>query len=127
MPGIGAAAGWFGGRKLAGIWSSSSSFAQSLWPGETGRFVAMGPVSSARYAWVLLDRALVHFRAVRDRSHARRDDLDVASGAGAAAGLPVEHRDRLDAAMRAVIKGRGRVATADRDRLAAAIAEALRA
>ncbi|MCR9243429.1 MAG: GTPase/DUF3482 domain-containing protein [bacterium] len=119
--GVGAAAGWFGGRKLANVWSASSSLAQSLWPGETGRFVAMGPVGSARYAWVLLDRAIVHFRAVRGRSHARRDRLEVDAGAGAVAELPAEVRDQLDGAMRAVIKGKGRVTDAARQTLVDAV------
>ncbi|MCA8974139.1 MAG: GTPase/DUF3482 domain-containing protein [Planctomycetes bacterium] len=127
--GVGAAAGWFGGKKLASIWSSSSSFARSLWPGETGRFVAMGPVSSARFAWVLLDRALVHFRAVRDRSHARRDALAIGDGVGIVASLPKAARDTVDAAMRAVIKAarKGRVAAAERDALIAAVAAVMAA
>ena len=121
--GVGAAAGWFGGKKLASVWSSSSSFARSLWPGETGRFVAKGPVSSPRYAWVLLDRALVHFRAVRDRSHARRDALDVESGVGVVAGLPRERRDAVNEAMKSVLENarKGRVGSAERDRLIAAV------
>ena len=121
--GVGAAAGWFGGKKLASVWSSSSSFARSLWPGETGRFVAMGPVSSPRYAWVLLDRALVHFRAVRDRSHARRDALDVEPGVGVVAGLPRERRDAVNEAMKSVLENarKGRVGSAERDRLIAAV------
>ncbi|MCA8948394.1 MAG: DUF3482 domain-containing protein, partial [Planctomycetes bacterium] len=124
--GVGAAAGWFGGKKLAGVWSSSSRIARALWPGETGRFVGMGPVGSARYAWVLLDRALVHLRAVRDRSHARRDALAVDGTASVVAMLPAPCRDDLDAAMRAVIRGRGQVGAAERDRLVDAVHAALR-
>lgn len=125
--GVGAAAGWFGGKKIAAVWSQSSSFARSLWPGETGRFVAMGPVGSARFAWVLLDRAIVHFRAVRDRSHARRDALEMGANAGVVADLPKARRDAVDAGMRAVLKGarKGRVAAADRDALIAAVADLL--
>jgi hypothetical protein len=62
-------------------------------------------VNNARYAWVLVDRAFVHYRAVRDRSHARRDALgrnEVASGI--AAELPRAWRDPLDAALRRVMK-----------------------
>ncbi len=132
--GVGATAGWFGGRRLARVWSSSSSLAKSLWPGETGRFVAMGPVSSPRYAWVLLDRAIVHFRAVRGRSHARRDELvvdgqqDAGPGgeAGVVANLPASVRDELDAAMRNLLKGKGKVSTSARERLVAAVLAALR-
>jgi hypothetical protein len=125
--GLGAAAGWFGGKKLANVHSHQSRVARSLWPGETGRFLAMGPVSSARFAWVLLDRALVHFRAVRDRSHARRDSLVTEragdGGGGFTAQLPKPRRDAIDEAMRAVLQGarKGRVPGAARDRLIAAI------
>lgn len=121
--GIGAAAGWFGGRHVAQIWPSSSKLARALLPGDTGRFVAMGPVTSPRYAWVLLDRALVHFRAVRDRSHARRDALDTAAVAGVVADLPKAQRDTIDEAMRGVLKAaaRGDVAPAERDRLVRAL------
>jgi hypothetical protein len=89
--------------------------------------MAMGPVTSARYAWVLLDRALVHLRAVRDRSHARRDALDLAPpAAGVAASLPKALRDRIDAAMREVLAGaaKGRADLQARDRLQQALLDA---
>ena len=90
--GVGAAAGWFGGTEIARTWGDRSKLAQALFPGDTGHFLAIGPVTSPRYAWLLLDRALVHYRAVRDRSHARQDPLELtaeqpgAGGAGGAAG-----------------------------------------
>ncbi len=103
--GTGAVAGWFAGRQVAQVWTNSSRLARELFPGNTGRFMAMGPVASPRYAWVLLDRALVHFRAVRDRSHARRDALELDSAVkGIAASLQKELRDATDKAMRAVLK-----------------------
>ena len=86
----------------------------------------MGPVSSPRYAWVLLDRALVHCRAVSERSHARRDALEL-STAGLVSGLPKERRDAIDAAMRGVLKGIGKreVVAEDRSKLEASIRKAL--
>lgn len=128
---VGAAAGWFGGQKLAEVWPSSSRLARALLPGETGRFLAMGPVTSARFAWVLLDRALLHHRAVRDRSHARRDALESGASGDAqqaiAAGLPREQRNAIDAAMRAVITGaaKGDVPLATREQLVRAVLPAL--
>jgi hypothetical protein len=125
--GAGALAGWLGGMQVAKVWSNRGRLARALMPGETGRFMAMGPVSSARYAWVLLDRALVHLRAVRDRSHARRDALQLeAPAAGLAAGLPKALRDRIDAAMRDVLAGaaKGSADAQARERLRAALQEA---
>jgi hypothetical protein len=124
--GLGAAAGWFGGQTLAQVWPSSSRLARVLLPGETGRFVAMGPVTSARFSWVLLDRALVHCAAVRDRSHARRDALQTGT-VGVVAGLPKAQRDAIDAALRGVLKGAARreVGAAERAALAAALEEVL--
>lgn len=125
--GLGAVAGWFGGKEVARVWSQSSSVARTLWPGQTGRFVAMGPAASARYAWVLLDRALAHHAAVRDRSHARRDGHAFASRAGIAAGLPERVRDRLDRALRAVIQAAasGKVGESARAALVEALGPAL--
>ena len=111
--GAGATLGWFMGPQVASTFGNSSKLARALFPFDTGRFLALGPVTSQRYAWVLVDRALVHYRAVRDRSHARRDALDlanqephagVAGAAGIAAQLPRSLRDPLDAALRRVMK-----------------------
>ena len=96
----GAALGWFGSDKLAALWSNSNRVGRALFPGETGRFLAMGPVTNPRFAWVLLDRALVHYRAVRDRSHAKRGPLDVGErAAGIVAALPRAQRDELSKAI----------------------------
>lgn len=103
--GAGAAIGWFMSTQIASAWTNTSQLARALFPFDTGRFLALGPVNNARYAWVLVDRALVHYRAVRDRSHARRDALgrnEVASGI--AAELLRALRDPLDTALRKVLK-----------------------
>ncbi|MBI5851169.1 MAG: GTPase/DUF3482 domain-containing protein [Planctomycetes bacterium] len=102
---VGAVAGWFMGTQVASAWTNTSQLARALFPFDTGRFLALGPVNNARYAWVLVDRALVHYRAVRDRSHARRDGLGRSEvGAGIAAELPRALRDPLDAALRRLMK-----------------------
>jgi hypothetical protein len=122
----GGALGWLAGTQIASVWSGGSSLAKVLFPHDTGRFLAMGPVTSPRYAWLLLDRALVHFRAVRDRSHARRDPLG-APGAGIVADLPRALRDPLDRALRrllADLKSRGAAAPDTRRGLESALAAA---
>lgn len=125
---VGGVAGWFGGEKIASFSSQSSGIARALWPADTGRFIVMGPVSNPRYAWMLLDRALVHCLAVRERSHARRDHLDMQVQPGFVASLPSELRDRLDKHMRDVLKGarKGCFDDGARQNLATALAEALR-
>ncbi len=101
----GAVLGYVAGTRIASVWSNASGVARALFPGDTGRFLAMGPVTSARYAWVLLDRALVHYRAVRDRSHARRGPLAPGErGAGIVTTLPTPQRDALGKALARVLK-----------------------
>ncbi len=123
--GIGAAAGWFGGHQVARAWPSSNKLAQTLLPFETGRFFAVGPVTSPRYAWVLLDRALVHCQAVRERSHARRDALEVDHVTGVVAKLDKAERDQVDAAMRGILTAiaKRESSEVDRARLETAIAK----
>ncbi len=70
---IGACAGYFGGAKLASTWNQKSRMAKQLWPGETGTYVGMGPITNPAFAWVLLDRALLHLGHVQARAHARTD------------------------------------------------------
>ncbi len=129
---VGAGAAWFGGTEIARAWGSGGGLARALLPGETGRFLAMGPVTSARFAWVFVDRALLHYRAVRDRSHARRDALEVETGpdgkAGLAASLPGEPRKALDEALRGVMRAaaKGGGAGEARRKLAKAVEGVLR-
>src|SRR5436190_10393399 len=101
----GAALGYFTGTQIASMWTNSNRVARALFPGDTGRFLAMGPVSSPRYAFVLLDRALVHYRAVRDRSHARRGPLEPGErGAGIIAALPSAQRDAIGRGLARLLK-----------------------
>jgi hypothetical protein len=101
----GAVLGYVAGTQVASVWSNASRAARALFPGDTGRYLAMGPVTSDRYAWVLLDRALVHYRAVRDRSHARRGPLVPGErGAGIVGELPGSQRDALGKALARLLK-----------------------
>ncbi len=68
---FGAATSLLAGNKLASI------KALSRLDDNTGRILAIGPVSNPNFAWVLLNRALVHYRIIRDRSHAQRGVLKV--------------------------------------------------
>jgi len=43
-----------------------------------GRVVAIGPHRDPNFSWVILDRALLHFRALLARTHAVRDAMHVA-------------------------------------------------
>lgn len=126
--GIGAVTGYVGTTQLSRVWSEGSKLSQLLFPGATGRFLALGPVTNPAFAWVLLDRALVHCRNVRDRSHARHDPLDLrAEKAGVVATLPAAARSELDDALRGVLKAalRADVGTEQRARLGAAVERAL--
>lgn len=104
----GGAAGYFGGTHVAKTWNSKSAITRWLTPGDSGEFLCMGPVKSPRFAWVLADRAFVHYKFVRDRSHARQDVLQLPEAddqaRGIASALPAGLRDALDRVFRAVIK-----------------------
>lgn len=133
---IGAVAGGLGGfltgTKVSRTWSERSRLARVLFPGETGRYLGAGPVTNPAFAWMLLDRALVHYAAVRDRSHARQDPLRLAPGdgggkAGVVADLPADLRGRIDGLFRKILKGalKGRVSPDLTDRLATEVEAAL--
>lgn len=121
--GLGAVGAWFG-PQVADTWTQSSRLASALFPGDTGRFLCMGPATNPAFHWVLTDRALVHAVAVRDRAHSRQDALatprvGTSEGAGVAAHLSPEQRRDLDAVLRAVTKQAlgGRVADQTRESL----------
>lgn len=107
---IGAAAGALSayvlGDQVARTWGSKSKLAKTLFPGETGEYLYMGPVTNARFAWILFDRALVHAGAVRLRTHARRDALQVAptdESQSIARTLEASLRDPVDSAFRKLL------------------------
>ncbi|MDA0374072.1 MAG: DUF3482 domain-containing protein [Planctomycetota bacterium] len=124
--GLGAAAAWFGGQSLAKVRTGGAMD----WKGRllpffgTGTFLTMGPVKNQRYAWVLLDRALVHARAVRDRSHASRASLSLP--ATRVTDLPEDLRARLAKALGAILaEASSGVRAETRERFAAGIDAAL--
>lgn len=99
---IGAAVGLVGG--LAGL---SRRYARAT-PGEkakalgrrltgqSGRPWRIGPHQNPNFAFVLLDRALLHYQAVATRAHARQDPPRIA-GDGPSSTLPPETRKALAA------------------------------
>ncbi len=104
--GIGAITGYFGGTQVAKTMSHQSKLAKILFSGETGHFFFKGPVTNPRFAWMLLDRALLHFQAIRDRSHARQDKIEFEASEGKSAkqgiasALPPALRDDVDKGLR---------------------------
>ena len=123
--------GFLGGTKVARTWGSKSKLARSVFPGETGRYLAMGPATSPRFAWMLLDRALVHHASVCDRAHARRDALTIpdldAEPEGVAATLEGGLRSAIDRELQRVLKLslRGRSAAEPERRLRDLLTEAM--
>jgi hypothetical protein len=103
---FGGGAAWFGSQKVARAWDGRSELARRLFPGEAGRFRCFGPVTNPAFAWVLLDRALLHLEAVRARAHARRDAFAPFAGAGKAGPvhrLPAALHDELDRVLRGAL------------------------
>lgn len=105
---IGGAGAWFAGAKIGKVWDSQSTLFRRMFPGETGRFRLIGPVVQPRLAWMLLDRALTHTRALRSLSHARsaqRASLPAAGDKrGVATTLDKATRDALDRGLRSVLQ-----------------------
>ena len=90
---VGAAAAWFGSRSVARHWTPEYTRLARLFPGEHGHVRAFGPVANDAFAWVLLDRSLIHLQAVQHRAHARQGPLDLSTAAGSrASDLGAEQR-----------------------------------
>lgn len=128
---LGGLGGYFASTHATKTLSSSNPLAKLLFAGETGQFLFKGPVTSPRYAWMLIDRALAHYQAVRDRSHARRDKLllpeETGDGAGIAKTLDKELRDAIHKDLEQVLKGARRrdISQQVRETLATHLDEAL--
>lgn len=102
--GVGA---WLGSTKLSKTWDSSGAMFKQIFPGETGRYRCYGPLSNPRFAWVLMDRALMHWAMVRDRAHAltaAEADEQLDAKQGIVAHLPKETRDALDKGLRQILQ-----------------------
>ncbi|MAW62251.1 MAG: hypothetical protein CMJ94_15650 [Planctomycetes bacterium] len=119
---LGGAGAWFGGARIGKAWDSQSALFRRMFPGETGHFRLIGPVAQPRLAWLLLDRALTHARAIRALSHARSAQGPSTPSAqgkqGVAAQLDKPQRDALDRGLRAVLQAaqKGRPLAEDEER-----------
>lgn len=100
--------------------------ARRAWSGEA-RHYRVGPHAQPNFPWVLLDRALLHFRAVATRTHARRGDIPTAAGDAEriAAALAPEERRSLEALFRRIRRAHADPPRALRDEIAAALAPIL--
>ena len=67
---IGGVSALLGGRELAKVEVLGSPIG--------GDMLVVGPVQAANFPWVLLGRAITHYRLVSERNHARREALTVA-------------------------------------------------
>jgi hypothetical protein len=81
-----------------------------------GRRLVVGPHRNPNFAWILLDRALLHYVSVRDRAHGKRDPLELAgpleegSGrAGFVTHLPEQKRRALARIVAAVRSRKGQL------------------
>lgn len=79
-----------------------------------GRRLVIGPHRNPNFAWILLDRALLHYVSVRDRAHGKRDPLELVAAAGGetskagfAAVLPEARRRALASLLTEVRKRTG--------------------
>lgn len=95
---LGAAGAWFGSNQVAKAWSPKHTRLAELLPGEHGFVQAFGPIRNEGFAWILLDRALIHFAAIRGRAHAKQGPLHLADVHDQRAhALSQATRDRADA------------------------------
>jgi len=109
---IGAAAGASAGiyqlgRRFAHVSSPRDAFRdlQKAWSGS--RNYRIGPHAHVNFPWILLDRSLLHYRAVLGRSHARQDAISLESGAheqGYVATIDAGTRKELDRLFRGIRK-----------------------
>lgn len=79
---VGAAGVWFGSQRVAKQWTPEHTRFAKLFPGQHGHVRAFGPIANDAFAYVLLDRALVHLRVVQHRAHARQGPLNLEDTAG---------------------------------------------
>jgi hypothetical protein len=109
---VGAGAALYGlGRRFASVRQVGGEGALGLlgslrraWAG--GKRFRVGPHAGPNFPWVVLDRALLHYRAVARRTHARRGTIPVEAGgeAGLVAGLGRGERRALETGFRRLHK-----------------------
>ena len=106
--GAGVVIGALVGGAGAAYWSAQNmASVRTLWRGFRGdKMLAIGPHKNPNFPWVLLDRALLHWRTIADRAHARRDPVALASGEkhGIVLRLSDERRGTLNKSFAAVRK-----------------------
>ncbi|MHC4380367.1 MAG: DUF3482 domain-containing protein [Planctomycetota bacterium] len=94
---VGAAGAWFGSRRVAQHWTPKHERLAKLFPGEYGHVRAFGPIAKDAFAYILLDRALLHGLAVQHRAHARQGPLDLQATDGQRArDMSAEQRSEID-------------------------------
>ena len=102
---VGAAGAWFGSRRVAQHWTPKHQRLAKMFPGEYGHVRAFGPIAKDAFAYVLLDRALLHGLAVQHRAHARQGPLELHAAEGARArDLSAEQRQEIDKVLAACQK-----------------------
>ncbi|MEE8310951.1 MAG: GTPase/DUF3482 domain-containing protein [Candidatus Binatia bacterium] len=69
---LGGASAYLGGRRAAQV--------RILGQQMGGRVLRVGPIRNHNFPWILLDRALLHYRTLVGRAHARRDVLVLEHG-----------------------------------------------
>lgn len=110
----GSAALWSVGRRfararplaggVAGVWQS----ARRTWSGS--RVYRIGPHQGPAFPWVLLDRALLHYKSVASHTHARRDAVELpepGADGGLVAELPAPERAAISKVVRDVRRHAG--------------------
>jgi len=94
---VGAAGAWLGSNRVGKHWTPQHDRLAKLFPGEHGHMRCFGPISNPAFAWILLDRALVHLNAVRHRAHAQQVALPLSHQNNTRAkDLPPDTRAQID-------------------------------
>lgn len=99
---IGGLSAWFSPKRIARVRLAGMRMG--------GRLLVAGPIRDKRFPWILLDRGLCHFQEVANRSHARRDTLQLSNEnkEGLVARLDRATRLELDKAFSRTAKARDR-------------------
>ena len=110
-----------GGLTGVGLWAyqagqrlASATRSGGFWAGLRASWVGarrfhIGPHTHDNFPWIVLDRGLLHYRAVVQRTHARRDLQaldDLQAGQGLVSALPAQERARLNRLFAAIRKRR---------------------
>jgi hypothetical protein len=115
---------WQAGQRMARA-TTASGIAGALRAGVHGsRRHRIGPHKHPNFPWVLLDRALLHYRAVLLRTHARRDAVrldDAAPGQGVVSRLDDAERKAMERLFTRLRRGGAASAETVRTELAARV------